>query len=206
MRALLDTNIIIHRENTIVTSKTIGQLFYWLDKLHYEKLIHPFSMNELRKLHNPQMQALYDAKLSAYTKMQTVATQTDEYVSLLNDNPKTDNDIIDNQLLFEIYCGRADILITEDRRLRNKAYRVGLNDKVFSIDAFISKCTAENPDLLDYKALSVKKIRFGEVDVSDHFFDSFRKAYNGFDNWFARKCDDEAYICRNDKNEILGFL
>lgn len=206
MRALLDTNIIIHRENTIVTSKTIGQLFYWLDKLHYEKLIHPFSMNELRKLHNPQMQALYDAKLSAYTKMQTVATQTDEYVSLLNDNPKTDNDIIDNQLLFEIYCGRADILITEDRRLRNKACRVGLNDKVFSIDAFISKCTAENPDLLDYKALSVKKIRFGEVDVSDHFFDSFRKSYNGFDNWFARKCDDEAYICRNDKNEILGFL
>ena len=54
MRALLDTNIIIHRENTIVTSQTIGQLFYWLDKLHYEKLIHPLSMNELRKLHNPQ--------------------------------------------------------------------------------------------------------------------------------------------------------
>ena len=206
MRALLDTNIIIHRENTIVTSKTIGQLFYWLDKLHYEKLIHPLSMNELRKLHNPQMQALYDAKLSAYTKMQTIAHQTDEYIAKLNDTPRTDNDRIDNQLLFEVYVGRADILITEDKRLRNKADRIGLSAKVFSIDAFISKCTAENPELLDYKVLSVKKTRFGEVNISDRFFDTFRAAYAGFDNWFAKKCDEEAYICKNDKDEILGFL
>ena len=75
MRALLDTNIIIHRENTIVTSNTIGQLFYWLDKLHCEKLIHPLSVNELRKFHNQQMQALYDSKLSAYSQMQTIAHQ-----------------------------------------------------------------------------------------------------------------------------------
>lgn len=206
MRALLDTNIIIHRENTMVTSKTIGQLFYWLDKLHYEKLIHPLSMNELRKLRNPQMQALYDAKLSAYTQMQTVAHQTSEFINRLNDSPKNSNDIIDNQLLFEVYCGRADILITEDRRLRNKACRVGLDFKVFSIDGFISKCTTDNPELLDYNALSVKKVRFGEIEASNHFFDSFRADYDGFDYWFARKCDEEAYICRNEKNEILGFL
>ena len=48
MRALLDTNIIIHRENVIPTNSTIGQLFYWLDKLHYEKVIHPLSVKELR--------------------------------------------------------------------------------------------------------------------------------------------------------------
>ena len=44
MRALLDTNVIIHRENTKATSFTIGKLFYWLDKLRYEKLIHPYSI------------------------------------------------------------------------------------------------------------------------------------------------------------------
>lgn len=43
MRALLDTNVIIHRENTKATSFTIGKLFYWLDKLRYEKLIHPYA-------------------------------------------------------------------------------------------------------------------------------------------------------------------
>ena len=46
MRALLDTNIVIHRENVKPTNPTIGQLFYWLDRLHYDKLLHPLTMNE----------------------------------------------------------------------------------------------------------------------------------------------------------------
>lgn len=33
MRALLDTNIIIHRENKRVSNYSIGHLFQWLDKL-----------------------------------------------------------------------------------------------------------------------------------------------------------------------------
>ncbi len=157
MRALLDTNVIIHRENTKATSFTIGKLFYWLDKLHYEKLIHPYSIAELRKYQNPQMQSLYDAKIDAYTEMRCIAPQTAEFTALLSDTPKTANDQIDNQLLCELYCKRADILITEDRRMRLKADRLGLSERVFTINSFIEKCTNENPDLIDYKVLAVKK-------------------------------------------------
>lgn len=89
--------------------------------------------------------------------MKNVATQTDEFIHLLNDTPKTNNDKIDNQLLFEVYCGRADILITEDRKMRVKAEKIGIADKVFTINAFISKVTSENPELIEYKFLSVKK-------------------------------------------------
>ena len=32
MKVLLDTNIVIHRENVKVTNPSIGLLFYWLDK------------------------------------------------------------------------------------------------------------------------------------------------------------------------------
>lgn len=206
MKALLDTNIIIHRETMQATNYTIGKLYYWLDKLHYEKLMHPFSVAELRKADNPQQQQLYDARLSAYTEMKCVAPQNAEFIAMLSDTPKTENDRIDNQLLCEVFCGRADILITEDRCMRNKADRLGLSDRVFSINAFISKVSAENPDLIDYKALAVKKELFGNIDVSDSFFDTFRPAYPGFEKWFAGKSDEEAYVCRTDKNEIIGFL
>lgn len=206
MRALLDTNIVIHRENVKATNLSIGQLFHWLDTLHYEKIIHPYTVDELRKYSNSQMQELYDAKLSAYTKMRSVASQTSAFINLLSDSPKTDNDIIDNQLLYEVYCGRVDILITEDRKMRMKAEKLGIAEKVFTINAFITKAALENPALIDYKALSVRKECFGKVDVTDYFFDTFREAYSGFDKWFSKKCDEEAYICRNDKNEILGFL
>lgn len=206
MRALLDTNVIIHRENTRVTSFTIGKLFYWLDKLHYEKLIHPYSIEELRKYRNPMMQSLYDAKIAAYTEMRCIAPQTDDFVALLNDTPKTANDQIDNQLLCELYCKRADILITEDRRMRLKADRLGLSDRLFTINAFIEKCTNENPDLIDYKVLAVKKELFGNIDVTDPFFATFREAYRDFGSWFVKKSNEEAYVCRTDKGTILGFL
>jgi hypothetical protein len=37
MRVLLDTNILIHREAATVVRADIGKLFFWLDKLKYEK-------------------------------------------------------------------------------------------------------------------------------------------------------------------------
>lgn len=206
MRALLDTNIVIHRENTKATNLSIGQLFHWLDVLHYEKLIHTYTVEELRKYSNEQVQTLYDAKLTAYTQMKSVATQTQAFIELLNDAPKTDNDKIDNQLLYELYCNRADILITEDKKMLSKAEKLGIAEKVFTINGFITKATSENPALIEYKALSVRKEYFGNIDVSNHFFDTFRDAYPNFEKWFSKKCDEEAYVCRNDKKEILGFL
>lgn len=206
MRALLDTNIIIHRENVIPTNSTIGQLFYWLDKLHYEKVIHPLSVKELRQYHKTEMQNLYDVKLSAYSTMKSIAPQSEKFIQLISDVPQTINDEIDNQLLNEVFCGRVDILITEDRRMRYKAEKLGIKDKVFSINGFITKATSENPELINYKALSVRKTTFGEVDVSDPFFDTFRNSYSEFEIWFAGKCDEEVYICKNDNNQIQGFL
>lgn len=206
MRTLLDTNIIIHRENTKVTNQSIGLLYYWLDKLHYEKLIHPYSIRELRKYGDAQMQKLYDVKLASYVEMKTIAKQSPQFVAALKVTPKSENDEIDNQLLCEVYCGRADILITEDRGMRNKAIALGIADKVYSINAFIEKATSENPELISYKALSVRKEYIGNIDVSNVFFDSLRDSYCGFDAWFAKKSNEEAYICRSDQDMILGFL
>lgn len=206
MKTLLDTNIIIHRENTKVTNQSIGLLYYWLDKLHYEKMIHPYSVKELRKYGDSQMQKLYDVKLSSYVEMKTVAPQSEEFINSLKQIPKSENDEIDNQLLCEVYCGRVDILITEDRRMRNKAIALGISERVFSINAFIEKATSENPELINYKHLSVKKQYIGNVDVSNVFFDSLRDSYQGFDTWFAKKSNEEAYICYSDSDMILGFL
>lgn len=90
--------------------------------------------------------------------------------------------------------------------LYRKAALLGLAGRVFTIDAFLEKVTAENPALADYKVLSVKKELFGNADVSVGFFDSFRADYPGFDGWFNRKADEAAYVCRSDDGEIVAFL
>lgn len=206
MRALLDTNIIIHRENTKVSNQSIGLLYYWLDKLHYDKLIHPYSIKELRKYSNKQMQNLYDAKISSYIELKTIAHQNEQFLEKLISTSKSENDEVDNQLLCEVFCDRADILITEDRKMRGKANALGIENRVFSINAFIAKVTAENPELINYKALSVKKEYIGNIDVNDVFFESLKLSYSGFETWFASKSNEEAYVCRSDNRKILGFL
>ena len=77
---------------------------------------------------------------------------------------------------------------------------------MFSIDSFLEKVSAENPSLTDYKTLSVSKEHFGSINLKDHFFDSFRNDYQGFDKWFNLKSDEVAYVCMSESGEIIAFL
>lgn len=206
MRALLDTNIVIHRENKRASNYSVGHLYRWLDKLKYDKVIHPYSILEIEKYKDSEAQEALEVKLDSYNVIRTVIDPPKNFLQLIGIPEKTENDKIDDTLLYEVYLGRVDILITEDRKLRAKAAKIDLGGRVFSIDAFISKATAENPALIEYKMLAVEKTLFGRLDLRDSFFDSFRASYSGFDNWFMRKCDEEAYICKDDAGKILGFL
>src|SRR6185369_15365819 len=57
-------------------------------------------------------------------------------------------------------------------------------------------------ELVDYKILAVKKAYFGEVNLADSFFDSFREDYAEFDKWFSKKSDEISYVCY--QNDILS--
>lgn len=205
MRVLLDTNVLIHREARTVVREDIGMLFRWLDGLNYEKCIHPDSVAEVRKHADPAVVHTLEVKLGSYGQLKTRAPDTPEITRIRQDD-RTPNDIIDTSLLAEVAGNRVDILITEDRGIHRKAAHIGLSDRVFTIDSFLEKVTAENPALADYKVLAVRKAHFGDLDVRDHFFDSFRSDYPAFDSWFNRKADEMAYVCTADTGEIVAFL
>ena len=46
-----------------------------------------------------------------------------------------------------------DALITEDKKLLDKASLLSISESVYMIDAFLEKVTAENPELADYKQI-----------------------------------------------------
>jgi predicted nucleic acid-binding protein len=204
-RALLDTNILIHREASRVIREDIGPLFRWLEELKYERLVHPDSVDEVRKHADPVVVQTLERKLQSYKTLKTKAPDTPE-IAKLRAEDKNENDEVDTSMLAEVAADRVDILITEDRGIHRKAARLALAGRVFTIDAFLEKVTAENPSLADYKVLSVKKALFGEVDLQDTFFDSFRTDYQGFDKWFNHKSDETAYVCTSEAGEIIAFL
>lgn len=205
IRVLLDTNILIHREGRKVVRDDIGTLFRWLEELKYERLVHPDSVDEVRKHADPEVVRTLERKLASYKTLKTTATDTPA-IAKLRAEDQIENDEVDTSMLAEVAADRVDVLITEDRGIHHKAARLGLGGRVFTIDAFLEKVNAENPALADYKVLAVKKALFGEVDLTDAFFDSFRTDYQGFDKWFNRKADETAYVCTSDSGEIVAFL
>ncbi len=206
MRVLLDTNILIHREANRVINDDIGVLFGWLDKLHYEKCIHPSSLDEINKYKDEKTVQSLAVKLKNYNLLKTVAPDTPTITALRKKYDTNENDYIDTCLLKEVFAGRVDYLITEDRKIQLKANELGVNSLVYSIDGFLEKVSAENPELADYKTLAVKKEYFGNINIKDKFFDSFKEDYCGFEKWFNLKSDETAYICESEIKEILAFL
>lgn len=205
MRVLLDTNILIHREARKIVRNDIGILFRWLEELNYQRLVHPDSVEELRKHSDPEVVRTLELKLESYKTLKTRAPDTAQIAKIREDD-KNKNDEVDTSMLAEVAAERVDLLITEDRGIHRKAAGLGLAGRVFTIDAFLEKVNAENPGLADYKVLSVKKELFGNVDVSNPFFDSFRTDYPDFNRWFNRKADETAYVCRSDDQQIVAFL
>lgn len=49
---------------------------------------------------------------------------------------------------------------------------------------------------------------FSDIDLQDSFFDSLRKSYTGFDDWYMRKInsDEEAFVSYDDFGHLVGFM
>ena len=202
MKILLDTNIVIHREASTVVNEDIGVLFRWLDNLHHTKCVHSITIEEIEKHQDPKVRKSFEVKLGNYNILKTKAPMSDAVRILLEPLDKTQNDLNDTIIINELYCERVDALITEDKQLINKASLLGISDRVYTIDAFLEKVTVENPELADYKVLSVRKSLFGNLDIRDDFFSSFKEDYPGYEKWFNKKAEETVYVCLSDGKPI----
>lgn len=205
MKILLDTNIIIHREANKIYKPEIGQLFKWIDNLKYSKYIHPLTVEELKRYQDPNALDTMSIKIESYNLLKHQAPLGEEILKISKRVDNQENDINDTQILNEVYEGRVDILISEDKKIHTKANLLGISNRVFRIQTFLEKVISENPELIDYKVLAVKRVDFADVDIKDEFFDSFREDYAEFDNWFNKKSDDICYVCFSEGN-LTAFL
>ena len=52
----------------------------------------------------------------------------------------------------------------------------------------------------------MKLVKFKEVNLDDPFFDSLKADYKGFEEWFSRKSENDAYIQKKDDGSLQAFL
>lgn len=54
--------------------------------------------------------------------------------------------------------------------------------------------------------MELEYLKFKDINLDDPFFDSLKSDYIEFSNWFSKKSQNKAYIYKNDKGMIDGFL
>src|SRR5690606_29618207 len=94
------------------------------------------------------------------------------------------NDQCDLEILCALDNHAADFLVSEDRRLRRRAARAGLADRVLSLADGLAYLRAleGRPQLLP----SVDKVSGYQIPRDAEILDSVAADYPGFDAWWAK--------------------
>lgn len=204
---LLDTNIVIHRESSNNVAYEVMQLYKLIDKLKINKFLHEDIREELSKYKDQKVKEAMISKLEAYNVLSSLPINDQLFIDVVSKYGKNDNSEIDNKFLYQIYKGKVDYFITEDRTLIQKAKDLYLDDAVLTCSDFLKIIEDSYPSMINYPVLSVKLTKIGTLDIKDSFFDSLREDYEGikFNKWFLNKSNEDAYVFNNVKG-LQGFL
>lgn len=95
------------------------------------------------------------------------------------------NDERDLRILAEVEAGAVTYLVTDDGRLRRRATRAGLGDRVLSLADAVALLSGFEPAEL-MPPPRVRKVPAYALDTDDAIFAGLRADYAGFDEWLTK--------------------
>lgn len=195
MRILIDTNIFIYREDDHIIPEKLQKLLKMLNRLKAETLVHPKSIEEIHRDFNENRKKVVLSKINTYVLLESPPepNNDDNFLKIVGP-PSKPNDYIDNTILYAVCKDAADFLITEDKGIHNKAIRLGVKERILSVEEalYLFKKDFHNEKVGHPPA--VKEEFVYNLNINDHFFDSLKEEYKGFETWLkkisreGRKC------------------
>jgi predicted nucleic acid-binding protein len=206
LRILIDTNIVIPLEDsTKVLEESLSKLVRLASENGHQLLAHPSSYDDIGRDPDLRRRKISLSRLRKYSTLQHPPKPNTTELSQLGLLQRDDNDRVDNEILYALYRDAANILVTEDRELHKKAFRVGISDRVHYIQqatSFLEHLHARVGVVLP----SIEEVPLHQIDLKNSFFDSLRSDYE-FDRWYQRKAREgrTAWVYR-DPEENPGAI
>ncbi len=210
MRILIDTNIIIYREDNSELNKELSELFNVLNENNVQVLVHPASKKDLHNDPNKERRKIIFSKLSTYPQLESPPKpDSDDNFRKIIPRSHNTNDEIDAQLLYAVYRDAVSFFITNDNKLIDKSTKLNISDRVFSLNeaSFYFKKYFKKIDI-ETAPPAIKKIPLHNIDITESFFDSLKEDYDGFDKWFQKKSGEgkKAWVYYDKDGSIGAFL
>ena len=193
MRFLLDTNILIAAEplgDQFEPGATSAiRLIGLANELGHSLHRHPAVKSDINRNLDTGARESRLLLNQKYPPLQSPPLIQSVIVEVLGQYPEGSNDWVDQYMLAATLGNAVDFLVTEDAKLRSRAVRLGLADRVMNVRGAITLLERLSPTPSTPLPL-VEQVEAHQLDPSDPIFGSLRNDYPGFDKWFE-KCQRE---------------
>lgn len=206
MDVLVDTNILIHRESDDIVPEDLRILEREINEEGHRILVHPASVNEIRQDPDTERRERAESRVETYPELTyppSPSASDTEFRDAIPEAPADSNDRVDNMLMFAVYDGAVDYLITQDKGMHRNALELGLEDRVFNIADGLEYFVEEPPSIR--APASIQRTTFGELDINDPIFDSLKADYPEFVTWAESHPDRPAWV-NYTGDDLLGAL
>jgi hypothetical protein len=210
MHLLIDTNILIYREDDRIISQNVSDLFGLLHEISFDVFIHPASVVDIQRDTNLRRRDVMLSKIGVYKQLPNppLAIQDQEYITKVG-TPCSPQDDTDNEILYAVFRGAIDFLITEDAGIHRKAFIAGISDRVLHVDDALQLFK----QFIDIKEKIPSPPALNEsymynLDLNDPIFDSLKDEYPEFEDWFKRKSREhrKCYVSYRSDGKIGALL
>lgn len=207
MQVLIDTNVLILREDSRIIDPALQILLKCLHENNIKVLIHPSSKKDLARDKDTARRNVSLSKLGTYATLSNPPKLTDDFYHLLG-NPRDENanDQVDNNLLYALYKNAVDFLITEDQGLIKKAKKIGVGKKILTISEAKTTFSTLFKTLPLIHPQALKYIEIYNLNLEDAFFDSLKADYPHFENWWNSISQRKAYVFFQEDESIGALL
>ena len=207
IKVLLDTNILIEREDYKATNQFFSKLISLLLQNSIIIYIHPSSIEELKKDKIETRRENILSKIKSYPVLDDSLFPDQKFLDKLNIHNNS-HDIIDGTLLYAVYNDVIDFLITEDKDLISRAEKLDMGERVLNVLSALSFFTGF---LKKEQPLRPPYINYGKVNtivnhLSDPFFNSFKEDYSNFEKWFKQRARDRDIYYILDEKQISAVM
>ncbi|MBN1800335.1 MAG: hypothetical protein JW891_02455 [Candidatus Lokiarchaeota archaeon] len=208
MRILIDTNILIARENHHIIEQELQTLLRVVQELKHETLVHPKSIEDVRRDPNEIRRNITLSKLNTYQILEHAPRPSTDpsYIEKIG-NPKNINDEIDDSLLFAVHKNAVNFLITEDLGIQKKARKLNISDRVLKIVEALDLFKRDIPRAIKLPP-SLQGTTMANLDIEDSIFESLREDYPDFNIWYTDKAREgrNCWIYRRNDGSLGAVL
>lgn len=193
MTFLVDSNVVIAAEpynGRLEALQPDVSAFLRIAAQHgHQVFVHPATLDDLNETADPIHRRQNIAAFHKYPVLHEVDLA--DHVLAVFPTPCSKNDYRDARILAALDVGAVHFLVTNDRKLRNRAVRLGHETKVLGPGEAAEQLAAWHPEAPPPPPL-VEEVKTYSLDTTQKIFDSLRAAYGDFDSWMTDKVKKES--------------